>query len=497
MYINTLKIENFKGFKGGDHEIHFNIPDQINKGSGLNIFVGNNNSGKSTVLESFNFLKEGSKKTIDKLLNRNSIEKNFSIEIELISDDFFSVIDNHIQANKVDIFKKHLIDDKALKVRRQYISTNDEEIKKILFLNKNSKKFENVSGIDAPFKKLYDNNFIWADTNPTDETKFGASTLCGYLLKEIASKHVNTQEYLDFEGMFNNIFNKTTSELRQKIKILENDLNDILLNQFGSTTIEFDFPFLDIENFFKTSTLIASDNIHSNIELSEKGHGFQRAVALALLQVYANSISTVGQVVPKPFFIFIDEPEICLHPKGQKKLLEALMELSKYQQVFITTHSPFMLSHLDITNTGIFIFDHNSDGNYIVPAKLNKVFKWSPSWGEINYKAYKIATIDFHNELYGFLYKKSGASGQKQFDIWLNDKFQISINKIWSKAVIDSKSKKLKIKPQNSTNMTYVRNCIHHPENVGIENIMYTPEDLENTIAEMLFIMENYFPVTE
>lgn len=71
----------------------------------------------------------------------------------------------------------------------------------------------------------------------------------------------------------------------------------------------------------------------------------QRAVALSLLQVYADLTSNAANApVSKPFYLFIDEPEICLHPTGQKKLLDALMVISKTKQVFVTTHSPFMLS---------------------------------------------------------------------------------------------------------------------------------------------------------
>ncbi|MDN8705063.1 AAA family ATPase, partial [Staphylococcus aureus] len=79
--------------------------------------------------------------------------------------------------------------------------------------------------------------------------------------------------------------------------------------------------------------------------MGEKGHGMQRALALSLLQVYADiTCNAHGAGISKPFYLFIDEPEICLHPSGQQKLLEALMIISKSRQVFVTTHSPFLLS---------------------------------------------------------------------------------------------------------------------------------------------------------
>ncbi|MFX9366495.1 AAA family ATPase, partial [Acinetobacter baumannii] len=83
----------------------------------------------------------------------------------------------------------------------------------------------------------------------------------------------------------------------------------------------------------------------------------QRSVALALLQIYAEEIAfDQDKQSTRPFYLFIDEPEICLHPMGQMKLCEALMELSKHKQIFVTTHSPYFLNSPSLKNVGIFIF---------------------------------------------------------------------------------------------------------------------------------------------
>jgi predicted ATP-dependent endonuclease of OLD family len=48
--LNSLEVEHFKGFYEKE-KIEFAIPDNINKGSGLTIITGQNNAGKSTLLE--------------------------------------------------------------------------------------------------------------------------------------------------------------------------------------------------------------------------------------------------------------------------------------------------------------------------------------------------------------------------------------------------------------------------------------------------------------
>ena len=50
--------------------------------------------------------------------------------------------------------------------------------------------------------------------------------------------------------------------------------------------------------------------------------------------------------------IFIDEPELSLHPSLQRKLLKLLIEYSATRQIIISTHSPFFISWRSIANGG-------------------------------------------------------------------------------------------------------------------------------------------------
>ncbi|KAA6325679.1 hypothetical protein EZS27_025136 [termite gut metagenome] len=50
--------------------------------------------------------------------------------------------------------------------------------------------------------------------------------------------------------------------------------------------------------------------------------------------------------------IFIDEPELSLHPSLQRKLLQLILEYSKTRQILISTHSPFFISWDSIFSGG-------------------------------------------------------------------------------------------------------------------------------------------------
>jgi AAA15 family ATPase/GTPase len=478
-----MVIENFKGFHGS-HDIEFNTPDGTTEGSGLNIFVGENNSGKSTVFETLDFIKDSTKKDPTSLINKSNpvvTFNDFSIEV-IYTGNITASINSHVQPNKVRSFLNNVYMDggtERFKVKRSWDVNAPEDIKKINFWDNATRTYSNPAGIDAPFKKFYDNNFIWADTNPSDESKFGASTICGSLLKEIALGHTNTPEYQAFQNSYHSLFNNPASQLRAKIAQIETMVQQVFSSQFGVANISFSFEELQIENFFKTASIVIDDGV--SVPMSEKGHGMQRAVALSLLQVYADLTSNAANAqLSKPFYFFIDEPEICLHPTGQKKLLDALMIISKTKQVFVTTHSPFMLSSPNLKNTGLFIFKKINNENKISTANTSPMFPWSPSWGEISYRAYDLPTVDLHNELYGYLQEKNGLNNIAAVEQWLNAQ-GIASNKRWTQ-----ERNGVALQPQPATLQSFIRNHIHHPENVTMQANRYTEAELKQSIDEMV-----------
>ena len=478
MFIKSICLSNFKGFIGENHQINFKIPDGTTPGSGLNIFVGENNSGKSSIFEAVDFLRNGIKGEIDRI--RSKRENNTQPEHACIELTFCGDIENSVnyfvQSNKQTAFINSITSNNELRARRSTV-----DCKQLDLWNENSQGYSNPSGIDAPFKKLFETNFIWADTNPSDEAAFGSTTLCGLLLKEIAQAHITTSEYRDFQDSFNSVFNNPNSELRQKIAVVEQKVQHIFTEQFGQAHIHFRFDELKIDSFFKSASIFIDDGV--DIPMSEKGNGMQRSVALALLQVYAEELAhDEEQGQTKPFYLFIDEPEICLHPKGQTKLFEALLEISKTKQVFLTTHSPYFLVTPHLNNVGLFIFRKDGISNTVEDASLEKIFPWSPTWGEINFKAYKLPTVELHNELYGRLQDKNGKFSERDFEQWINAQ-GIQFSKHWARVNSDGTVRQ----PYSVSLQTFIRNHIHHPENR--QNTLYTEDELKQSIEEMIRLL--------
>lgn len=478
MYIKELGISNFKSFDSAPSTIAFNVPDGQTLGSGLNILVGENNTGKSTVFKAVDFVRNSTKKSIEAIRNTSNPNSNVYVEITF-TGDIEQTIEGFSQDNKKAAFKSYIYQNQNQENLFK-ICRDSSDMSKLKLWDNNNAQFANESGIDAPLKKLFETNFIWADTNPNDEVAFGATTICGNLLKEIANGFIQTADYANYQTAFNHAFNNPNSGLRIQLQVIEQRVQQIFSQQFGNASISFHFDELKIDSFFKNTTIVVNDGVETSMQ--EKGNGMQRAVALALIQVYAQELikHPDNAALEKPFFLFIDEPEICQHPKAQEKLLGALLEISRTKQVFVTTHSPYFLSTPYLRSCGLHIFSKNGNNSVVSSANLNPILPWSPTWGEINFKAYKLPTVEFHNEIYGHLQEQNKVFTESNFEQWINGQ-GIPQNKTWipERAGVAQSAKNVSLQ-------TFIRNKIHHPENVTMQAHPYTSDELKQSIEVMI-----------
>lgn len=479
MFIKSIKAKNFKCFNG-EQEISFAYPSSNT--SGLNIFIGENNTGKSTIFEAVDFIRNGVPRgrNIQDLKNSNSISDEMFIEITFCGN-IEKIIELFAQKDKRGKLKSVIYstdgEEKILKIRR-----SSSEPKKIYLWDNSSEKFENFAGIEAPIQKIFEIDFIWADTNPGDITKFGSTTICGKLLNEILKSFVTDEAYSEFINAHDKVFNDKNIGLKARLKGISSRVGDICKEQFGEANIDFHFDEIDATSFFRNTRIKVNDGTETYLE--EKGSGMQRSIALALLQVYAENLSRHPDQldVDKPFYIFIDEPEICLHPTAQIKLISAFESISKTKQIFLTTHSPLIFKNCCSDQVGMFTFSKEFKIEKLGKFNFNKI-PWGPTWGEIIYFAYNLPTIDFHNELFGYLQERTRKYSEEEFDEYLKD-CGIEQDKPYKR------EKNGKINEYNTTLCTYIRNQIHHPENKN--NIQFNNEELKTSIKYMLECITKY-----
>ena len=343
MYISKMKLNNFRSFDG-ENIVEFS--------KGINYFVGDNNAGKTTIFKALEFIQ--SARSDEGWITKRKENEYVSVEIELViqSDDSFiyqdeknlSVLEKKMYSNIKKYhpyFYKSGDNTKRITIKR---TSENANLSKILILDEDNHEFKNITGIDKTITVLFDTQFVWSDLKNDDYQDFGKTKIVGKLINAVTQDFQKSKIYQKLQEVHHEAF-QGEDGLVSILKGTSEKLSKVISEQYGETKVKFNFGIPELENFFKTGQILLSDN-GVETDVCEKGTGMQRALALSLIQIYAE-ISKGEASDNKPIFFFIDEPETFLHPKAQDKLITSLKEISKESQVFITTHSPYLLKQFD------------------------------------------------------------------------------------------------------------------------------------------------------
>jgi len=476
--IEQVHIKNFRSIE----EAEISLKD-------LTMLIGNNGTGKTSILEAIHFALSPSylsgkieptdfyNGTNNEILIEVVFDKTFTVEIpdgfvkqEVICKSIHLDIKKRVRAAPNKSFSDGFVITHYFVPEGAKITTEGWEQPR-----KGGKLFQftkrhlslNYSDTDNTLKSFYFNK------NRSIQIKRGYNSSITNIFDDFNWRFINNladdkEDYLA---------NKNTLEKQIISKIDDKSLNKSLTS-LNDKLMEFGIPdvgisFIESHSPFNSAFL---SNIIGTMDLKVDylGSGIEMIISLMLLE-------TLASLSKDEIMIIIDEPELHLHPSLQSHFIKYLKKISTEKQIIVSTHSPYFFKNCCSEKNIKLLVTKTEENKCIVKDSDFQLhtFPWSPSWGEINYFAYDMPTIEFHNELYGYCQELTNTSTVKDFEKYLDDKCKKS--KTWIRENNGI--------PSPHSIMSYIRNMIHHPENQL--NPPFSPDELKDSIEKMLKLIKN------
>lgn len=327
MRITRIKVENFRSIESAELML-----------SEFNVFVGQNNHGKTNLFEAIDWFYSGSGDS-SQIAFRRDASRDVVVEIE------FTGVQTGIETVKNEknreAFKRFADGRDKLRVVRKRSNGG----KRALWDETTGEwSTKNFAGFDRAFNDCLPRlEYIATTSRLGDVSKFGKKTPIGLMLAGVLFAVLEgSPQYRKFRTTFDEVFGPGESDIRATLDNLSERVRSHLEQQFPDTEkVKFDLHEPVIDDLLKTFGTSIDDGIETTAE--EKGDGMQRALMLAIIKTYAD-YRRENDELGKRFVFLIDEAELHLHPTAQRQLKEALLSLSSAgDQVLLNTHSSVMV----------------------------------------------------------------------------------------------------------------------------------------------------------
>lgn len=338
--ITKIHIENYKIFD--------NFTLDLNKN--LNIIVGDNETGKSTILEAINL-------TLTKRLNGKYIDNELTPYLfnQKSERNYLQSLQEK-KSNKPPkiLIELYLQDQSEFAKLKGSNNTCNEDIPgiklEILFNDDFNEEYESlikdeankINNIPSEYYKVQWNSFalttltlrnIPIKVGFTDTTSIRLQSGTDYYLQEIIKNRLDIKEKVDLNISYRKLKEEFSNQ--QPIK----DLNDKLKITNSSTITAKDFSILlDISGRSNWETLLIPHLDNLPVFLSGKG---EQNVLKILLSLETKKTKEAD-------VILVEEPENHLSFTSMNKLIKEIEGKCSNKQIILTTHSTFVLNKLGL-----------------------------------------------------------------------------------------------------------------------------------------------------
>jgi putative ATP-dependent endonuclease of OLD family len=218
----------------------------------------------------------------------------------------------------------------------------------------------NLSGryINDIQRQTYCSAYLGVERNILDHLPSNRWSLMGRILQDINELFKKEEIVDETSGEVikkSDLFKSELEKIRDNVLFtVQDNQGNLVMKMFiellqKETAIQLNRPQEDLSidlnlydpwNFFRTLQVIVKDSCtNMHFQASRLGMGVQASISIAVLKAYSQL--KLNNNTP----LFIDEPELYLHPQAQRNFYKVLCELATSgTQIFYTTHSPNFLS---------------------------------------------------------------------------------------------------------------------------------------------------------
>ena len=327
MFLEKFRIQNFRGID--DLTLTFN--------EGLNILIGENNSGKTRIIDALRLCL--GYKDIDRTIYIN--EKDFTVGLsETDSIEFSLYFNGNLEEQELfyDIFNPQT---EYLEIHfKYYIKVKND--RKRIYNKVWGGSFEGQQIPDEIFHELF---HIYLDPL-RDSRRYlrpGRNNILGKFFSKVESTYDKNELIQDLNEQINEHrimdFIKSSKEGH-----IDSHLDGMTHNDFPQFDINLIHEEYDtfVNNFFITLPINGG-----NLELSQNGLGYNNLIYMSIL--LGNLKDSDEESIYTA--LCVEEPESHLHPQLQKSFFNYLMQFLKEDypfQIFMTSHSPILVSHVNL-----------------------------------------------------------------------------------------------------------------------------------------------------
>jgi putative ATP-dependent endonuclease of OLD family len=380
MYISRIEIENYRCF--GKKQI-------IKLRPGVNVFIGENNSGKTTVLNALGFIFD---KRGHSALGIDDFNKNLAISIQapkiivsatLSSTGKDTIEDKavvatwlttigkdwearltysyHLPEEEEEKFTKEIEKDKESKDHfwKTLEAFQPKYVSRIYCGNEQDRRRPEPDSLDK-----FEMRFLKAIRDVESEMFSGTQPLLRRMLHQFLDNNKPEGEKKEKRDFFETEATKLIDSVKNRLDTTDlfSLVEDVGASEGGSPIIEGKLTEADLLKALN----LAIPRHDVSIPLTQNGLGYNNLIYTALLlrSMEHSASEKHGQNAIAYSMLAVEEPEAHLHPALQYKLLKYFTKYDPTRQIFMTTHSTHITAGAGLDP--IISLSTNASGDIIV-----------------------------------------------------------------------------------------------------------------------------------